>query len=550
MRKRRLAASMAVPLAVLLVASGCGGGNPGGTEEEGYISVNSVEPTNPLVPSDTTEVGGGRVVDAMFTGLIGYDAESSEPYHEMAESIDTDDNRVFTINLKPGWKFHDGSPVTAENYVRAWNYAAYGPNGLSAGPFFEHIEGYDEVNSSDSDGGAGQRDQPDQSDQSDPASNEMSGLEVIDEHTFRVTLDEPFATFPTMLGYSAFMPLPDAFFEDRDQFERQPIGNGPFQFESRQPNADITLGRYDEYTGENRPEIRGVEFRVYNELETAYQDVQSGNLDFIDTVPSSALVDDKWRVDLQDRVVDKEILRNNALQLPLYEEQYQDPRVRKALSMAIDREQITKTVYNGAHTPADGWVPDDAVPGYEGGACGEACEFEPQRARQLLAQTDFEGPITIASNADGGHQEWIEAVCGQLTNNLGIECNFSPVPTFSEFMTMSEQDAQRGPFRFGWVGDYPTAETFLGKIYRTNGTSNYMSYSNPEFDAAMDRADQAADTEESNRLYRAAEGILAQEMPSIPLWDQKAMSGYSDRLANVHVGFDLSLDLETVKLAE
>ncbi|MHA6805629.1 peptide ABC transporter substrate-binding protein [Salinifilum ghardaiensis] len=539
MRKRRLAAWIAAPLVVGLVASGCGGGGAG--SEDDYISVNSTEPENPLVPADTTETGGGRPVDAMFTGLVGYDGESSEPYNEHAESIETDDNRVYTITLKPGWTFHDGTPVTAESYVRAWNYAAYAPNGQSAASFFSHIEGFDEVNP-----GGGESGGP----QPEPTAEKMSGLEVLDERTFRVTLDQPFATFPTMLGYPAFSPMPEKFFNDPEGFEKHPVGNGPFTFEERRPNAYIKLGRYEDYAGEHKPSIRGVEFRVYNEQETAYQDVRSGNLDFIDAVPPSALVDDKWRTDLQDRVVEKEILRNTALQLPLYQEKYQDPRVRKALSMGIDRERVTGVVFNGAYTPAKGWVPEGAVPGYESGACGENCEFNPDRAKQLLEESGFRGPVTITSNADGGHKEWIEAVCGQWKNNLGVGCTFNAVPTFSEFMTMHENRSHDGPFRFGWVGDYPSAETFLGKIYRTGASSNYMDYSSPEFDKAMDAADQAPSVEESNKGYQQAEEVLAQDMPSIPLWDQKAVSGYSDRLENVHVQFDMSLDLETVRLKE
>src|SRR5699024_11068083 len=102
MGRRRLAAWIAAPLVVVLFASACGG-SPGAANQQGYISVQSTEPENPLVPMDTTETGGGRPIDAMFTGLVGYDSETSEPYNEMAESIDTADNQTFTIRIKPGW---------------------------------------------------------------------------------------------------------------------------------------------------------------------------------------------------------------------------------------------------------------------------------------------------------------------------------------------------------------------------------------------------------------------------------------------------------------
>lgn len=541
MRKRRFAALIAAPLAVGLLASACGGGGSGASAD-GVIVVNSVEPENPLVPTNTTEVGGGNVLDAMFTGLVAYDEFTSEPYNEVAESIETDDNKVYTIKLKQGWTFHDGSPVTAESFVKAWNYAAYAPNGQSTASFFEHIQGYDEVNPPDPDGDQGPQKAP------EPSAKEMSGLKVIDDLTFEVTLKTPFATFPTMLGYTAFSPLPEKFFQDPKGFEEHPIGNGPFKFEDRQPNAYIKLTKYEDYAGKNKPQINGVEFRIYNELETAYQDLVSGNLDFLDQLPASAMVGDKWEADLQGRGAKKPLLSNNALQIPLYDPKFQDPRVRHALSMAINRQEIIDTIFNGAYTPAVGWVPAGSIPDYQVGGCGEYCEFNPERAKQLLAESGFRGPITITSNADGGHQEWIEAVCGQWKNNLDLDCTYNPVPTFAEFQKIHDENGHTGPFRFGWLGDYPAAETFLGKIYRTGASSNYMRYSNPEFDAAMDRADQAPTTEESNKLYAEAEKILAKDMPSIPLWDQQAVVGWSENLDNVTITFDRQLNLETVKL--
>ena len=541
MRKRRLAAWIAAPLAVGMLATACGGGG-GGASEDGFIAVNSTEPENPLVPANTTETGGGNVVDAMFTGLIGYDEKTSEPYNEVAQSIETTDNQHYTIKLKPGWTFHDGTPVTAQSFVRAWNYAAYAPNGQSGASFFEYIKGYDEVSPEDPDGENGPQEAP------EPKAKEMSGLKTPDDSTIEVTLKAPFATFPTMLGYNTFSPMPDKFFEDQKGFEQHPIGNGPFKFQERQPNAFIKVAKYDKYAGKNKPQVKGVEFRIYNELETAYQDLASGNLDFIDQMPPSALAGEKWKTDLNNRGEVKPILSNNALQVPLYDEQYKDPKVRHAISLAIDRKAITEKVFNGTYQPATGWVPSAAVPGYEPGGCGEWCEFNPQKAKQLLGETGFKGPITITSNADGGHKEWITALCGQVKNNLGVDCVFNPVPTFSEFLKMHDEKTHKGPFRFGWLGDYPAAETFLGKIYRTAASSNYMGYSSPEFDAAMDKADRAPSVAEGNTLYQEAEKVLAKDMPSIPLWDQKAAVGWSDRLDGATVTWDRQLNVETVKL--
>ncbi len=543
MRKGRLAAIVAAPLAVALLATGCGGG-AGGASEDGVITVNTTEPENPLVPGNTTETGGGKVVDALFTGLMRYSPDDGTAQLAHAESITPSENNTkFTVKLKPGWTFHDGSPVTAESYVRAWNYNAYGPNGMSTESFFSNIQGYEQVTSEDPDGDDGPQQAP------PPEAEQMSGLQVIDENTFEVTLSEPFSSFPITLGYTAFSPLPNAFFDNKEAFEENPIGNGPFRFDSREPNTDIRVRAFDEYQGEDKPSIRGVDFIVYNELEGAYQDVISGNLDFINQVPPSALVDEKWRQDLGDRALEKKGLLNTALDFPLYDEKYQDPKVRKAISLAINREEIAQQVFNGSRTPSTGYVPE-GLPGYETGACGEACEFNPERAKQLMSETDFQGPVTITSNADGGHKEWIDAVCGNIRNNLGLECGFNPVPTFSEFLTMHNEKSHTGPFRFGWVGDYPSPETFLAKIYKTGASSNYKGYSNPAFDQKINEANAAPTVEEANALYREAEQILVEDMPSIPLFDQSAQAGHSERLTNVKVTPFRELDLASVRLTE
>ncbi len=144
----------------------------------------------------------------------------------VAESIDTTDSKVYTIKIKAGTKFHDGTEVKAKNFVDAWNWAAYSPNGAQNSSFFSDIAGFADVQSLDPD-----EDGPKKA--PTPKADKMSGLEVVDDQTFKVTLNAPFSIFPVKLGYSAFVPLPDAFFSSTPEaFGKQPIGNGPVKFVS------------------------------------------------------------------------------------------------------------------------------------------------------------------------------------------------------------------------------------------------------------------------------------------------------------------------------
>src|SRR5699024_2265387 len=148
--------------ALALTACGGGGDNGGDTADgEMVINAHGTEPQNPLVPTNTNEVGGGHIVDAIFAGLVSYNTDGSTEM-EVAESIESEDNLTWTITLKDGWTFSDGSPVTANSFVDAWNYGADPENAQLNAYFFNPIEGTDEEGIS-------------------TEGDTLSGLEVIDD---------------------------------------------------------------------------------------------------------------------------------------------------------------------------------------------------------------------------------------------------------------------------------------------------------------------------------------------------------------------------------
>ncbi|MGW3467439.1 peptide ABC transporter substrate-binding protein [Saccharopolyspora sp. NPDC000995] len=543
MRKGRLAAMVAAPLAVAMIVTGCGGGGSG-SGDDGIVTLDWGEPENPLVPANTTEENGGFVINALFTGLVDYRASDLKVENAVADSIESTDHQNYTIKLKPGWTFHDGTPVKAKNFVDAWNYNAYGPNGLQGASFFEQIDGYDQMQSEDPDGKDGPQQAP------PPAAKELSGLKVVDDNTFTVRLKAPFTIFPVVLGYSAYMPLPDSFFKDPKAFEEHPIGNGPFKFESRVPNQELNVTAYENYAGTNKPTIKGAKFKVYEQLDSAYQDLTAGNLDFLRAIPVSALIGDKWKQDLGERAHQKPGLLTQTLGFPLYDPKFKNPLLRKAISMSIDRKTITQQVFAGGRDPADGFA-TAAVDGYRPNQCGEACEFNPEKAKQYLQQAGgFQGVLTVETNGDGGHNEWVQAVAASIKQNLGIETQFVPTPTFGEFRQKANGYKFSGLFRTGWKADYPNIETFLTQLYRTNASSNDYKYSNPAFDAALDKANAAPTIEAATAAYADAEKLLADDMPLIPLWTQPVQYGFSERIAEGEVKAYRELDLTTVRLKQ
>ncbi|GAB3125993.1 ABC transporter substrate-binding protein [Streptomyces calidiresistens] len=518
----------AAVLALALAA--CGGGDDGGTaagENGGLVRASWGEPQNELEPANTNEVQGGKVLDMTFRGLKRYNPETAEAEDAVAESIETDDQQTFTITLREGWTFHDGTPVTADSFVNAWNYGANIENAQIGSYFFEFIRGYEDVHPTE--------------EGEEPTAETMSGLEVIDDRTFTVTLNEPFSLWPETLGYSAYAPLPDAFFEDREAWLRQPIGNGPYRIDTYNPGQGMTLLPFEEYAGDDGARNDGVELIVYTDNSTAYTDLQAGNLDVIDDIPAAQLRNAEQ--DLDGRYINEPAGIIQTVSFPLYAEAWQGgdaATIRRGLSMAINREEITERIFQGTRTPATDFT--SPVLGEEGGydedLCGEVCEYDPERARELIEEAGGlpGGTVTLSSNVDAGsHRQWMDAACNSINNALGDTgaCTVTPVPTFADYRNRITGREMTGMFRTGWQMDYPLIQNFLQPIFYSTGSSNDSGYDNPDFDELVDRANRADDEEEAVDLFREAEELLVEDLPAIPLWYQNGIAGYSERVDNV-----------------
>ncbi|WP_033288121.1 peptide ABC transporter substrate-binding protein [Amycolatopsis jejuensis] len=535
----RLLGAAAVVTTLSLLLAGCGGGGTGSgsageVDPNGTFTVYGTEPQNTLIPTNTNELGGTKAVDPMFAELIAFKGENAEPYNMMADSITTTDSKVYDIKIKQGWKFHDGTEVKAKNFVDAWNYGAYTPNGQINSTFFENIQGYSDVHPSD--------------ENAKPATDKMSGLVVKNDYEFQVTLNAPFSVFGIKIGYTAFAPLPDAFFKDPKAFAQHPIGNGPMKFVSRTPNADIKLTRNDDYQGPDKVKFKDLDVKIYASQETAYQDLLSNKLDFIETLPPSALAGGKYKADLKDNLVTGHLLGISTIAIPYYVPGYNNLDLRKAISLAIDRPQITKTVMNDTYVPADGYI-SQGIPGYRPGVC-QFCKFDPEQAKALFQKSGFKGKLTIASNADGGRKEPLVAACNSIKNVLGVECDFVPATDFGQWRSIVTGHKLTGMGRSDWSADYPSIEDFLNPIYRTGASSNDSVYSNPKVDQTLAQADATADKDAAMKLYQQAEDQIAQDLPSIPVWDEKGVAAKSKHAKTVVLDFRRRADYSSVEVTK
>ncbi|MEU1626178.1 ABC transporter substrate-binding protein [Streptomyces sp. NPDC020096] len=511
--------------AIALTATACGGGGGGGGGTNGIVRASWGDPQHPLEPANTNEVQGGKVLDMVFRGLKKYDPKIGAAQNWIADSISTSDQQNFTVKIKPGWKFSNGEPVTAHSFVDAWNYGALVTNKQLNSSFFSYIQGYDQVHPSSG----------------SPTAQAMSGLAVKDDHTFTVKLSQKFSTWPDTLGYSAFYPLPRTFFTDHAGWLSKPVGDGPYEIDSYTKGSIMKLRKWDGYTGDDKAKNGGVDLRVYTDNNTAYTDLQAGNIDLVDDIPATQLRNVKR--DLGSRYINQPAGIIQTIAFPMYDPHWggaNTQKVRQGISMAIDRASITSKIFLNTRTPATDWTSPvlGEKGGYKAGLCGDVCTYNPSQAKKLIQEGGGlpGGQMKIGYNADtGSHKEWVDAVCNSINNSLGNDraCVGAPVGTFADFRNQITSKSETNPFRAGWQMDYPLIQDFLQPLYYTGGSSNDSHWSNADFDKLVDQANAESDSAKAIGDFQDAQKILAQQVPAIPLWYQNGNAGYSSNISNV-----------------
>jgi oligopeptide transport system substrate-binding protein len=504
-------------LVIALVAAACSSNSSsGGTESSGAAgvqggtySVLNCEPQT-LIPHNDYESCGTQAFQGLWSRLVKFNADTLLPEPDQAESIEiSDDGLTYTIKIKSGWTFHNGEPVTAQSYVDAWNYTAYGPNGYILNFFFDKIQGYDAMNSDK------------------PTAKELSGLKVIDDTTFEVTLNDPFGQFEYTLGFDAFDPLPQAFYDDPKAFDESPIGDGQYMMDGKWKHDEtINLQRYPDFGGTTPGSADKVELRIYSG-DAGWLDFQAGNLD-LTYVGSDHL--QEARNTYPDNLAENPGSTLLYLTVPLYDKRFSEPGLRQALSMAVDRQAVMTAVLP-AETPADDFAPPP-VSGYRPAVC-TYCVYNPDAAKQALADAGgWSGEMTLNFYGDDPTlAQAMEAIATQWKDNLGIDVKLNPINPNSYYDFTYGQKLD-GPWWDGWVEDYPSLQDYLEPIYGSNGGYNLSGYSNPDFDNKLDEGNKL-DPEAAIPVYQQADDIILQDMPSIP-WGYLGFNlVWSDNITNV-----------------
>ncbi len=483
----------------------------------GTVSYGIVEPAA-IDSYNTQDSEGFEVARLLFDGLTDY-GDDLNAVPAVAESWEpNEDNTVWTFTLRDDVTFHDGTPVTAQSFVDGWNYVA-NPDNLSdvsyQGSYIANIQGWSEVEAGEADS--------------------ISGVVAVDDTTLEVTLNEPYSVLPKVMAHPVFSPRAEAS-TDPDA----PIGNGPYMMDgSWDHDVQITLVRYDDYYGEAGLPAE-IQFKILDSIETMYLEVQAGGLDIGDVPPEQI---ESAEAEFGDNYIFEEIGSYTYLGFPTDTAPYDNPDIRKAVSIAIDRQPIMDSIFAGTRVPATGFAPSLAPGATE---C-EYTTYDPEAAVELFeAAGGIDGPVQLWFNSGGGHEDWTQAVANQWQQVLGIESVEFTAQEFAPYLDTLQADGAPGPFRLGWLWDAPTAENFLSPLFLSSSTDNYTRYVNPDFDAAIVEFKAAPTEEEGFPALADAQAVLCEDMPVAPIMFSATQKVHTDNVSDVNVTVFGFTELENV----
>jgi len=368
-------------------------------------------------PYNGQESEGMQVINMLYDGLVDVDLKTLEVVPAVAESWTVnDDATVYTFKLRQGTKFHDGTEVKAGDFKYAWSRVLTAEDKVIDYHLYP-IKGAEAFASGDA--------------------TELEGVKVVDDYTLEVTLEYPFADFLYVLGHPSLGPVPQAAVDaDPKAFLDKPIGNGPFKMaEPWSHEQYIKVDRFDEYYGD-KPYLDGVDYKIFKDEETAFAEFEAGNLDFT-TIPTGRINDVKAKygesTDGYTLTPGKQALFGSELStyylwFNTKDEFMGNADLRKAISLAVNRQAIADTVYEGTRVPATGPVPEGIL-GYQKDAW-EFNRYDLELAKEYLDKAGYpEGEglpeIKLSFNSGVGHEDVMAIVQADLAK-IGVTATFDP----------------------------------------------------------------------------------------------------------------------------
>ncbi len=452
-----------------------------------------------LDPALASDAASSVYVVEIFSGLVSLDP-NLKVIPDLAESWDLSTDRTeYTFHLRKDAKFQDGRPVTAQDFKYSIERTT-NPATLSstADTYLGDIVGV--------------------KDKLNRKASEVKGVQVVDDYTLKITIDQPKSYFLAKLTF------PTAFVVDKNNVERggrtwtdRPNGTGPFKLQEYVRGQRLILAKNTNYYRDPKPQVDEVDFILTGTSPmTMYE---NGDLDAV-----SVSINDIERVSDPNSPLNKELsvgpeLSTSFIVFNLKKPPFDDPKVRQAFALAIDRKTISEVVYKKMVKPANSILPP-GMPGFNSNL--PSATYDPAQAKQLLAQSKYAGKIPditwTTAGAGGGTASDIQAIAGMLKDNLGVNISIQQTDWASFLGQINDPpNNQFQIFDIAWIADYADPEDFLNILFHSGSTGNWANYSNPDVDKLIDQAGLEQDPSARFKLYQQAEQMILSDAPVVPL---------------------------------
>ncbi|MBO8164030.1 MAG: peptide ABC transporter substrate-binding protein [Brevibacillus sp.] len=505
---------MSSVLAMSVVLAGCGGGgdvtsvNSGSHAEHKEsdpqvlrANLHSEPPTaDPGLAEDSTS---GAVIFATFDGLTRLN-EEGEAVASVAEKIEvSDDLKTYTFHLRDS-QWSNGDPVTAHDFEYAWKRVLHPELGAKYAYQLYYLKNGEKYHK-----------------QQGGVTADDVGVKALDDKTLLVELENPTPYFLELTAFYSYMPVNKNVVEANPQWANDAathIGNGPFKMESWEHKSKMVLVKNDKYWDKDAVNLDRIEFAMIEDENTELSMFMNGELDWagkplgllpLDAVP--ALKDEgKLKV--------KEIAGVYWYKFNTEQEPFNNAKIRKAFTYAINRQEIVDNVTQAGEVPALGALPGSMAvnPG------GLFRDNDVETAKKLLAEGMQElgiselPPITLSYNTADNHQKIAQAIQDQWKKAFGIDVHLENKEWKVYIDDLHQGNYQVG--RMGWLGDFNDPINFLEAFKDKDGGNNDTRWEHPRFKELLEQSQTETDAEKRKQLLAEAEQILMDEMPVAPIY--------------------------------
>jgi len=514
-----------------------GESQPAGDVAQEMVFVLNNEPDT-IDPTITNNSFATPFLINCFEGLVTYD-ENGEVVPGNAESWDiNDDLTVFTFHLREGLKWSDGSPLTANDYV----YAALRVLTPATGAQYVNMISDYVVNGQEYYEGT--------------ASAEDVGIKAVDDNTLEFTLKAPCPYFVDLVSMWVYFPVQEATVEaNGDKWTTTAesyIGNGPFKVTQITPGESYVLEKNENYWDAANVQLEKLTYRYILDVSTALTAYENGEVDGVRTIPSSDLA----RLKAENAgVVVAPSYGTVYYDINCSKEPYNDPLVRKALNLAIDREALINNVAQVEGEPAYSfYAPGYVVDGKDLTEGRPSFDLSPtadvEAAKAALAEAGYpEGEgfptIQLSFYADDNVKKIAEAIKEMWEQNLGITVEVS-----SAEWAVFYDAVQNGNYEvaaMGWSADYVNPMSFLPLLY-TDDVTNNSFYSNPDYDAIVDQVKVETDPSKFGELVKQADELVSADYPMLNLYYKSNTYLIKDYIEGVYMTSSSNIYFKNAKV--